>query len=99
MKLYDKFPQAFIDLDNGRLDAIVIDGFAAPEWIKTEKYKKVGQDIGADKEGATIGIAVRKEDKELLDKLNEAIDSMKEDGTLKEISMKWIGYDITEGLD
>lgn len=98
LKLYDKFPQAFTDLDNGRVEAIIIDGFAAPEWIKTGKYKKVGQDIGVN-EDAAIGIAVRKEDKELLDKLNEAIESMKADGTLREISMKWIGYDITEGLD
>jgi polar amino acid transport system substrate-binding protein len=99
MKLYDKFPQAFVDLDNGRVDAIVIDGFNAPEWIKTGKYKRVGQTIGLDDKEAVIGIAVRKEDKELLDKLNEALDSMKEDGTLTELSMKWIGYDITEGLD
>lgn len=99
MKLYDKFPQAFTDLDNGRLYAIVIDGFAAPEWIKTGKYKKVGQNIGIEDKEATIGIAVRKDDKELLDKLNEAIDSMKEDGTLTELSMKWIGYDITEGVE
>ncbi|MFZ5945290.1 MAG: transporter substrate-binding domain-containing protein [Bacillota bacterium] len=98
MKLYDKFPQAFTDLDNGRIKAIVIDNFSAGEWIKTGKYKKVGKDIGAN-EDSTIGIAVRKEDKELLDKLNEAIESMKKDGTLKEISMKWINYDITEGLD
>ncbi|NLW24204.1 MAG: transporter substrate-binding domain-containing protein, partial [Clostridia bacterium] len=47
---------------------------------------------------AFIGIAVRKEDKELLDKLNEAIDTLLENGTLREISMKWIGHDITEGI-
>ncbi|MGI6226415.1 MAG: substrate-binding periplasmic protein [Peptococcales bacterium] len=99
MKLYDKFPQAFTDLDNGRVYAIVIDGFSSPEWIKTGKYKRVGDIIGADDKEAVIGIAVRKEDKELLDKLNEALDSMKEDGTLTELSMKWIGYDITEGLE
>ncbi|MFZ7104746.1 MAG: transporter substrate-binding domain-containing protein [Peptococcaceae bacterium] len=98
MKLYDKFPQAFTDLDNGRIKAVVIDNFSAGEWIKTGKYKKVGKEIGAN-EDSTIGIAVRKEDKELLDKLNEGIDSMKEDGTLKEISLKWVNYDITEGLD
>ncbi|NLT94955.1 MAG: transporter substrate-binding domain-containing protein [Clostridia bacterium] len=98
LKLYDKFPQAFTDLDNGRVEAIIIDGFAAPEWIKTGKYKKVGQDIGVN-EDDNIGIAVRKEYKEHLDKLNESIESMKADGTLREISMKWIGYDITEGLD
>lgn len=97
MKLYDKFPQAFIDLDNGRIEAVVIDGFTANEWIKTGKYKKVGKDVGADK-GATIGIAVRKEDKELKAKLDEAIQSMLEDGTLTKISKKWTGYDITEGL-
>lgn len=95
MKLYDAFPQAFNDLDSGRTQAIVIDGFAAPEWLKSGKYKKVGTAVG---ETSTIGIAVRKEDKELLDKINETLDAMKADGTLKELSIKWIGYDNTEGL-
>ena len=97
MKLYNKFPECFADLDNGRIEAVVIDAFAAPEWIKTGKYKRVGETLGVNDE-AFIGIAVRKEDKELLDKLNEAIDTLLENGTLREISMKWIGHDITEGI-
>ena len=37
----------------------------------------------------------RKEDTELKDKVWNAIKEMKEDGTLKEISEKWFGSDLT----
>ncbi|SMB86715.1 amino acid ABC transporter substrate-binding protein, PAAT family [Desulfonispora thiosulfatigenes DSM 11270] len=98
MKLYNKFPEAFADLDNGRTVAVVVDSFAAPEWLKTGKYKKVGQEIGMNKE-AVIGIGVRKEDKELRDQLDAVIKEMLEDGTLTKLSNEWLGYDITEQLE
>ncbi|MBZ4653221.1 MAG: amino acid transporter substrate-binding protein [Peptococcaceae bacterium] len=96
MKLYKEFPLAFNDLNNGRLDAIIIDAFAVKTYLdkKPGTFKQVGEIMGDEK----IGIAVRKEDKELLEALNKAIDEMKKDGTLKKISEKWLGFDITKDI-
>jgi octopine/nopaline transport system substrate-binding protein len=45
--------------------------------------------------GEGTGIGLRKEDTELLAMLNEALAAMKADGTMKALSEKWFGYDIT----
>lgn len=43
-----------------------------------------------------MGIAINKDDKELLEKINKIIQEMHEDGTLTKISEKWLGgVDIT----
>ncbi len=96
MKLYKEFPLAFNDLAIGRIDAIIIDAFAVKTYLdkKPGAFKQVGDIMGDEK----IGIAVRKEDKELLEALNKAIDEMKKDGTLTKISEKWLGFDITKGI-
>ncbi len=96
MKLYKEFPLAFNDLAVGRIDAIIIDAFAVKTYLekKPGEFKQVGGIMGDEK----IGIAVRKEDKELLDALNKAIDEMKKDGTLTNISKKWLDVDITQDI-
>ena len=45
-----------------------------------------------------MGIAIRKSDGDLQNKIQETIDDMLVDGTMKEISMKWLSMDITEPL-
>lgn len=96
MKLYKEFPLAFNDLSIGRVDAIVIDAFAVKTYLEKRpgEFKQVGDIMGND----TIGIAVRKEDKELMNELNKAIEEMKKDGALTKISMKWLGVDITQDI-
>jgi len=96
MKLYKEFPLAFNDLSIGRTDAVIIDAFAVKPYLDKMpgQFKQVGDIIGDE----TIGIAVRKEDKELMDALNKAIDEMKKDGTLTAISEKWLGCDITSDI-
>jgi len=96
MKLYKEFPLAFKDLEIGRIDAVLVDAFNVKAFLDKQPgvFKATGEILGDD----AIGIAVRKEDKELLDELNKAIDSMKQDGTLKALSEKWLDMDITKGL-
>ena len=43
-----------------------------------------------------IGIAVRKEDALLLEKLNEALLAIIENGTYAEISNKWFGVNLLD---
>ena len=45
--------------------------------------------------GLGTGAGLRKEDTKLKDMLNAAIDSAIADGTIKRISEKWVGTDVT----
>lgn len=41
-------------------------------------------------------IPIAKEKEKLLEAVNEAIDQLRESGKLRELSIKWIGFDVTE---
>lgn len=88
---YDSYQNAVLDLKNGRIDGVFGDTAVVNEWIKTNPaLATVGQHV-TDPEyfGTGLGIAVRPNDKALLEKLNNALDAIKADGTYKTISDKW----------
>ncbi|NLZ34663.1 MAG: amino acid ABC transporter substrate-binding protein [Clostridiales bacterium] len=90
---FDTNNDAFMDLEAGRLDAIVADEILAKYYIKQrgeEKYKVLAEDFG--KESYAIGM--RKKDEALVDAINKAIDELIEEGKAAEISIKWFGEDI-----
>lgn len=85
--------QALMDLEAGRIDAVVADEILARYYISkkgVDKYKVLSDNFGSE----TYGVGLRKDDKELLDQINKAFDDMKKDGTAKTISVKWFGEDI-----
>ncbi|TDW02060.1 ABC transporter substrate-binding protein [Pseudobacillus badius] len=89
---YDSDLTALLDITTGRLDAVITDqmvGFRVMKE-KTMKIKDVGKPLTYDE----MAIAVRKDDKELEDKLNKALAEMIEDGTYEKISDKWFGRNI-----
>lgn len=91
--LFDTYNEAFMDLEAGRVEAVVADEILARYYIAErgeEKYKVLEDDFGDEE----YGVGVRLGDKILLEKLNKALDEMKEDGTAKEISEKWFGENI-----
>ena len=86
--------QALMDLEAGRIDAVVADEILVRYYIElkgTDKYKILDEDFGEEE----YGVGIRKGDTKMVEAFNEAFESMKEDGTLKEISEKWFGEDIT----
>ncbi|MEH7110447.1 ABC transporter substrate-binding protein [Bacillus sp. JJ1764] len=89
---YDSDITALMDLPTGRLDAVITDQMIGLPIIKAGaiKIKDVGKTLSQDDQA----IAVRKEDKELLDKLNKALDEIIKDGTYEKISNKWFGRSI-----
>lgn len=103
LTLYKTFPEITLDLDNGRIDALAIDSFGAGELIKSGNYKKL-LTMEASKDGekgqaaSKIGIAVRKTDGDLQRAIQKAVDELIADGSLGELSNKWIGSDITAPL-
>lgn len=47
--------------------------------------------------GIGVGAGIRKDDTELLDKINAAIAQIREDGTYDEIAKKYFNFDIYGG--
>ncbi len=85
-----------MELVNGRVDGVITDRLVG---LSAMKEIAGGEKIGmADNllRMEKMGIAINKDDKELLKRMNEILQDMRDDGTLKEISLKWLdGVDIT----
>lgn len=75
---------------NGEADAVLADkDFLAPIVAESNgELMFVGDDIGL---GGGVGLGLRESDTELKDKFNAAITSMKEDGSLNPLLIKWFG--------
>jgi len=69
LKLYEGFSLAVKDLLNGRVDSAMMDDVMVKDAIKGKPLKI----IGIIKTGEIYGYAVRKEDKELKEMLNEGL--------------------------
>ncbi|TDX52447.1 basic amino acid ABC transporter substrate-binding protein [Orenia marismortui] len=86
VKRYEKIPQAFIELNNGRVDAVAADlPVVAKYTLDHSGVKIVGEPFTTE----NFGIAMRKADTELLEKINTALADLKADGTYDEIYNKW----------
>ncbi len=86
--------EALLDLAAGRLDAVVVDNIVGRYYIskKADVYDVADEDFGDEEFGAGF----RKGDVAFRDKVQEALDEMKADGTSAKISEKWFGADIVK---
>ena len=85
---------ALMDLSTGRLDAVVVDEVVGRYYTakKPGEYRVLEENFGTE----DYGVGTRKEDTELMAKLQKALDDMKQDGSAAEISTKWFGKDIVK---
>jgi arginine transport system substrate-binding protein len=95
-KTYPSIQDAFLDLIAGRVDVVLADTPIANDWLKQENHHEsygiVDKPIvDAAHFGAGFGIAVRKDEKELLDALNKALVEIKKDGTYEKIYKQYFG--------
>ena len=83
---------ALMDLAAGRLDAIVVDEVVGRYLIskRAGEYRVMEENFGTE----DYGVGVRKDDTELLGKLDKTLDSMKQDGTAARIATQWFGANI-----
>lgn len=90
IKLYETVPATTLDLKNGRIDAIAQSLPIASILVKEnpDDFEIVGQIT----KNQYVTWAVRKEDKDLLEAINNEIIKMKESGKLAELQQKWFGY-------
>ncbi len=85
---------ALMDLSAGRLDALVVDEVVGRYYTakKPGEYRVLDENFGTE----DYGVGTRKDDTELMAKLQKAMDEMKADGAAATISTKWFGKDIVK---
>ena len=99
IKRYGSLDEAYLDVDAGRLDILMADSVALLDGFlgkdKGKDYEFVGPDMVDPKWfGPGIGAAVRKEDVDLKEKLNAAIDKIRLDGTYDKIQKKYFNFNV-----
>lgn len=87
------YNSAFMDLEQGSVDAVAMDVIVAGYQIKQRNADFVILDQALSSEA--YGVGFKKGNTELRDKVQKALEDMAKDGTLKEISVKWFGKDVT----
>lgn len=98
LKLYPTADEYKLDLEGGRVDAVVDDIVVLSEWLKTEAGAccKILTPLPVDVEinGDGAGIAVRKGETELADKFTAAIAGIRANGKYEEINKKYFDFDV-----
>ena len=95
VKKYSDFVSAFMDLENGRLDAVVGDEIVGRYYMSKHADKLDAVDVAVGPV-STFGIGFAKENQALRNEVQKVLDEMKADGTMAKISEKWFGKDITK---
>lgn len=87
-----------LDLKAGRVDLVM----ASMAYLTTASQKPGNEDMataGPRFQGGFLGrgssVGLRKSDSELKEAFNKAIAAAKADGTMKTLSEKWFGFDVT----
>ena len=92
LKKFSDNVTALMDLSAGRLDAMVVDEVVGRYYTakKPGEYRVLDENFGTE----DYGVGMRKDDTELMNKIQKAMDDMKKDGSAAAISTKWFGKDI-----
>lgn len=97
LKEVKKYPDciaAMMDMEAGRVDAIITDEIVGRYYMSKKPGKFVCLDAKPVGPVGYFGIAFRKEDTALKDKVQKTLDEMKKDGTSGKICKKWFNADI-----
>jgi L-cystine transport system substrate-binding protein len=86
--------QAMTLLKQGRVDVLVNDQLAVLDYLKTSG--DTGVKIAAETDDTTEqGFVFRQDEEETAQQVSDALDALRADGTLAEISEKWFGQDVS----
>jgi arginine/ornithine transport system substrate-binding protein len=99
IKRYGTQDEVYLDIVAGRIDLFLADSVAASEGFlkkpEGKNFEFVGPDLADPKWfGDGVGIAVRKQDKDLVNILNAAIKKIRADGTYKKIQDKYFDFNV-----
>lgn len=86
---FENIGAAFIDMENGKLDAVLNDLPTSTKIINTrQKAKIVARELSDEK----YGMAVRKADTALVAKINSALTDLKREGLIEQLQQKWFAH-------
>ncbi|SEO70314.1 basic amino acid ABC transporter substrate-binding protein [Propionispora vibrioides] len=83
-------PEAFMELKAGGVDAVINDK-PVNDYFMKETGSKDAQQVGEPLTAEDYGIAMSKKNTELADKINKALDELKQNGEYDKIYEKWFG--------
>lgn len=92
LKAFGDNVTALMDLSAGRLDAVVVDEVVG-RYLASKRegqYRVLEENFGTE----DYGVGLNKDDPELLARLDQVLDEMKQDGTAARIATQWFGADI-----
>lgn len=94
VRKYGDYIDAFMDLENGRISAVITDELIGTYYMSKHPglFKETDIVVGNPSE---FGIGFAKDNEKLRNQVNDVMSQMKADGTIKKISEKWFGKDIT----
>lgn len=92
LKTFGDNVTALMDLTTGRLDAVVVDEVVGRYYVakKPGAYAVLDDNFGTEE----YGVGLRKDDGELLGRLDKALADMKADGAAAKIAEQWFGKNI-----
>ena len=92
IKAYPDLTACFMDLESGRADAVLADTCLIEYYMtkKPNKFRELPGEVSKD----TFSIGIKKDNKVLVDILNDGIDKVIKNGEAAKISQKWFGKDI-----
>jgi octopine/nopaline transport system substrate-binding protein len=97
VRTYDTQDNLNLDLSVGRIDAGLADYSVWKAFLDTNGQKTVeiyGPRLSGGIFGPGVGIGLRQNSEKLSERLNTALQSIKTDGTLKDISYRWFDADL-----
>ncbi len=86
LKRFGKVNEAFLELKNGRADAVIIDAPVAENYIQHLTGLKIASEPFTEEKYA---IAVKKENSDLLEDVNKALTEIIDSGKYQELYDKW----------
>lgn len=98
IKQYDGMLDAFAALEGQQIDYVITDVGVA-EYYANQSPEVFTITTDEPFTNEPIGVTATKENVELIEKINEALKELHEDGTLTKISEKWFGTDMTSEID
>jgi len=97
VRTYKTQDEVNLDLAAGRCDAALAAAVAFSDYA--EKSGKpvvlVGPTFSGGAFGNGVGVGIRKDDTELLNAFNKAINQARKDGVISRIATKWFGFDAS----
>lgn len=88
LKNYDTIDQAFLDLINGQIDAVVADNPLVGSYVG--QYAGQIKSVGEPFTDEYYGVAVKKDAPEILAAINEGLQTVLAQGIIAELEDKWI---------